>query len=149
MGSQREQSGKPTGSKKLIEKSGEVLLCAVVKLFIGKLSVGRHFLGKLRVGKHYLGKLRVGKNFLGKLNTFCGVLTFLNMSPKVILLLLTSIVSGWCQDVSPAAATGARQPPIYSNEFAVHVPDGPEAAAAIAEKHGFDNIGQVSTLFTG
>ena len=37
-----------------------------------------------------------------------------------------------------------RPSPIYSNQFAVHVPDGPEAAAEIAAKYGFDNYGQVS-----
>lgn len=37
-----------------------------------------------------------------------------------------------------------RSTPIYTNQFAVHVPDGPEAAAEIAAKYGFDNYGQVS-----
>ena len=37
-----------------------------------------------------------------------------------------------------------RPTPIYSNQFAVHVPDGPEAAAEVAAKYGFDNYGQVS-----
>nr|KAF7392146.1 hypothetical protein H0235_017145 [Vespula pensylvanica] len=36
----------------------------------------------------------------------------------------------------------ARPVPIYSNQFAVHVPEGVEAASEIAEKHGFDNHGQ-------
>ncbi|XP_017798088.1 PREDICTED: uncharacterized protein LOC108579149 [Habropoda laboriosa] len=35
-----------------------------------------------------------------------------------------------------------RPTPIYSNQFAVHVPDGPDAAADIAAKYGFDNYGQ-------
>ncbi|CAK9800973.1 hypothetical protein ANTPLA_LOCUS2633 [Anthophora plagiata] len=40
----------------------------------------------------------------------------------------------------------ARPTPIYSNQFAVHVPDGPDAAADIAAKYGFDNYGQVSLI---
>ncbi|XP_046836770.1 furin-like protease 2 isoform X1 [Vespa crabro] len=40
----------------------------------------------------------------------------------------------------------ARPVPIYSNQFAVHVPEGVEAAAEIAEKHGFDNHGQIGSL---
>ncbi|KOC69098.1 hypothetical protein WH47_09657 [Habropoda laboriosa] len=39
-----------------------------------------------------------------------------------------------------------RPTPIYSNQFAVHVPDGPDAAADIAAKYGFDNYGQVSLV---
>lgn len=38
----------------------------------------------------------------------------------------------------------ARETQIYSNEFAVHIPDGKGAADAVAAKHGFDNKGQVS-----
>lgn len=34
--------------------------------------------------------------------------------------------------------------PIYSNQFAVYVPSGREAADEIAQEHGFDNHGQVS-----
>ncbi|XP_047368153.1 furin-like protease 2 isoform X1 [Vespa velutina] len=40
----------------------------------------------------------------------------------------------------------ARPVPIYSNQFAVHVPEGVEAATEIAEKHGFDNHGQIGSL---
>lgn len=32
---------------------------------------------------------------------------------------------------------------IYHNQFAVHVPEGYDAANVIAEKYGFTNIGQV------
>lgn len=32
---------------------------------------------------------------------------------------------------------------VYSNEFAVHIPEGPEVAETIASKHGFINRGQV------
>lgn len=39
-----------------------------------------------------------------------------------------------------------RGKPIYSNEFAVHIPEGAEAADHIAAKHGFVNRGQVSFL---
>lgn len=41
-----------------------------------------------------------------------------------------------------------RPAPIYSNQFAVHVPDGPEAAAEVAAKYAFDNYGQVSARDT-
>lgn len=37
-----------------------------------------------------------------------------------------------------------RNKPVYSNEFAVHIPEGSEAADRIAAKHGFVNRGQVS-----
>ena len=37
-----------------------------------------------------------------------------------------------------------RRLPIYQNEFAVHIPSGPEAADRIAHKYGFENMGQVS-----
>lgn len=37
-----------------------------------------------------------------------------------------------------------RNKPIYSNEFAVHIPEGSEVADVIAAKHGFVNRGQVS-----
>ncbi|OAD62104.1 hypothetical protein WN48_07496 [Eufriesea mexicana] len=36
----------------------------------------------------------------------------------------------------------SRPTPIFTNQFAVHVPDGPDAAAEIAAKYGFDNYGQ-------
>ena len=36
--------------------------------------------------------------------------------------------------------------PIFHNQYAVHIPDGKNAADAIAEKHGFVNIGQVSFI---
>ena len=44
----------------------------------------------------------------------------------------------------PEPGPRPRPTPIYSNQFAVHVPDGPEAAADVAEKHGFEFLGQVS-----
>lgn len=37
-----------------------------------------------------------------------------------------------------------RKEPLYSNEFAVHIPTGKEVADTIASKHGFLNRGQVS-----
>lgn len=40
-----------------------------------------------------------------------------------------------------------RPVPIYSNQFAVYVPSGAEAADEIAQEHGFDNYGQVSAIF--
>lgn len=42
-----------------------------------------------------------------------------------------------------ATYTFARETLIYSNEFAVHIPDGDGAADEIASKHGFVNTGQV------
>ncbi|CAL7948443.1 unnamed protein product [Xylocopa violacea] len=36
-----------------------------------------------------------------------------------------------------------RSTPIFTNQFAVHVPDGADAAAEIADNYGFDNYGQV------
>lgn len=39
-----------------------------------------------------------------------------------------------------------RRPPLYNNEFAVHVPDGEMSANEIASKHGFVNRGQVSDV---
>ncbi|XP_076378788.1 uncharacterized protein LOC143259608 [Megalopta genalis] len=46
--------------------------------------------------------------------------------------------------VKSEPAPRPRPLPIYSNQFAVHVPDGPEAAADIAAKYGFDNHGQLT-----
>lgn len=39
-----------------------------------------------------------------------------------------------------------RPDPIYSNEFALHIPHGDEMANLIASKHGFVNRGQVSYI---
>ena len=39
----------------------------------------------------------------------------------------------------------SRQKPVYTNQFAVHVPGGKEKADALANKHGFVNMGQVSS----
>lgn len=69
------------------------------------------------------------------------------MSLKVIVLLglvAGFIVSIGCHDAATSFKTKSRRSIIWSNQFAVHVPDGADAAAAIADKHGFDNIGQVS-----
>uniref|UniRef100_A0A0C9QJY7 furin n=1 Tax=Fopius arisanus TaxID=64838 RepID=A0A0C9QJY7_9HYME len=72
------------------------------------------------------------------------------MSPKVllglVLVLVFDIVGGMASNVGPAAATRQRRAPVYSNEFAVYIPAGPEAAASIAETLGFDNIGQIGAL---
>lgn len=40
----------------------------------------------------------------------------------------------------------SRQQPVYMNQFAVHIPAGSEAADAVAEKHGFRNMGQIGSL---
>lgn len=62
------------------------------------------------------------------------------------LLLLAAIVKANRElDTSRPAETKIVRPRvIYHNHFAIHVPDGPEAAAAIAGKHEFDIVGQVS-----
>ncbi|XP_075157350.1 furin-like protease 2 isoform X2 [Haematobia irritans] len=36
--------------------------------------------------------------------------------------------------------------PLYTNEFAVHIPAGPEIADIIADKYGFTNMGQIGAL---
>ncbi|XP_044019968.1 furin-like protease 2 isoform X2 [Aphidius gifuensis] len=71
------------------------------------------------------------------------------MSLKVIVLLglvAGFIVSTSCHDAATPFKTKSRRSTIWSNQFAVHVPDGADAAAAIADKHGFDNIGQIGSL---
>jgi hypothetical protein len=40
-----------------------------------------------------------------------------------------------------------REEPLYSNEFAVHIPEGNDVADEIATKHDFVNRGQVSHRF--
>lgn len=45
-----------------------------------------------------------------------------------------------------AFSTQHRSEPIYSNEFAVHIPHGKGEADEIALKHGFVNRGQVSLI---
>lgn len=46
-----------------------------------------------------------------------------------------------------AVLTFAKQTQIYSNEFAVHIPEGDGAADTIASKHGFINKGQVRVQY--
>ncbi|XP_059222311.1 furin-like protease 2 isoform X2 [Stomoxys calcitrans] len=36
--------------------------------------------------------------------------------------------------------------PLYTNEFAVHIPAGPDMADIIADKYGFTNLGQIGAL---
>nr|XP_022910704.1 furin-like protease 2 [Onthophagus taurus] len=43
-------------------------------------------------------------------------------------------------------ATYQRSNPVYTNEFAVHIPEGNDVADEIASKHGFVNRGQVGSL---
>ncbi|XP_074107008.1 furin-like protease 2 isoform X1 [Cotesia typhae] len=64
------------------------------------------------------------------------------------LLLLAAIVKANRElDTSRPAETKIVRPRvIYHNHFAIHVPDGPEAAAAIAGKHEFDIVGQIGAL---
>ncbi|KAL7296421.1 hypothetical protein TKK_0010430 [Trichogramma kaykai] len=40
----------------------------------------------------------------------------------------------------------SRESPIFSNHFAVHIPSGLESASIVAEKYGFDNLGQIGAL---
>uniref|UniRef100_A0A224XI33 furin n=1 Tax=Panstrongylus lignarius TaxID=156445 RepID=A0A224XI33_9HEMI len=44
------------------------------------------------------------------------------------------------------AVASDRPQPIYTNQFAVHVPKGKEYADTIADRHGFINIGQIGSL---
>ncbi|XP_046429629.1 furin-like protease 2 isoform X1 [Neodiprion fabricii] len=67
------------------------------------------------------------------------------MSPTVVFLCLV-ILMAVSANPGPKPRIDNRPPTIYMNHFAVHVPDGPDAASAIAEKHGFDNHGQVGSL---
>lgn len=64
---------------------------------------------------------------------------------KLPFCLVASVVL-WCC-VAIGLAWGARAPPLYNNEFAVHIPDGHGAADGIASKHGFVNRGQVSVKY--
>ena len=56
------------------------------------------------------------------------------LESMIILVLLTCL----------HAAIGRREQPVYSNEFAVHIPEGDVVAETLADKHGFVNRGQVS-----
>lgn len=47
----------------------------------------------------------------------------------------------------PTLASGSERPRVYMNEFAVHIPEGEDAANSVASKHGFINRGQVSHQF--
>lgn len=48
-----------------------------------------------------------------------------------------------CYFVSGVSSQEESNDVIYHNQFAVHVPEGYEAADKIAQKYGFTNIGQV------
>ncbi|XP_012281896.1 furin-like protease 2 [Orussus abietinus] len=70
------------------------------------------------------------------------------MSPRASLAWLAILLVG-CAGTSgtPGTPPRPRRPAvIYSNQFAIHVPEGPQTAAAIAEKHGFDYHGQIGSL---
>lgn len=51
-----------------------------------------------------------------------------------------------CVSVLGVVRSAQHPKPVYSNEFAVHIPEGPEVADTIASKHGFINRGQVRTF---
>ncbi|CAH1402424.1 unnamed protein product [Nezara viridula] len=53
------------------------------------------------------------------------------LTASLFILLSFSSPFGFC-----------KQPLVFTNQFAIHVPAGKEQADAIAEKHGFVNIGQ-------
>lgn len=62
----------------------------------------------------------------------------------VVCALYASV--GVAAATTDAAAPGnhhKRRTVVYSNHFAVHVPDGKEAVNSLADKHGFVNHGQV------
>lgn len=40
----------------------------------------------------------------------------------------------------------AESPKIFMNQYAVHIPGGHNTASAIADTHGFKNMGQVMTM---
>lgn len=52
----------------------------------------------------------------------------------------------WTVILAVAVSGKSRQAPIYSNEFAVHIPEGDAVADVIAARHGFVNRGQVGSL---
>ncbi|KAL6258584.1 hypothetical protein P5V15_010538 [Pogonomyrmex californicus] len=57
---------------------------------------------------------------------------------RVTLLVMCMLLAGARSEPRPRS----RPVPIYSNQFAVYVPSGPETADEIAQEHGFDNHGQ-------
>ncbi|EZA60886.1 hypothetical protein X777_13088 [Ooceraea biroi] len=61
---------------------------------------------------------------------------------RVTLLIVCALLAGVISEPRPRP----RPVPIYSNQFAVYVPSGLEAADEIAQEHGFDNHGQVSAV---
>lgn len=60
-----------------------------------------------------------------------------------VVALLTAIV--W-SNVGAVEGPDSSRGAVYHNQFAVHIPDGALTADEISEKHGFTNLGQVSTL---
>ncbi|XP_060524028.1 furin-like protease 2 [Cylas formicarius] len=62
------------------------------------------------------------------------------VSPLLIVTLVTVL------SLRVICATRSDQDRIYSNEFAVHIPEGEGAANAVADKHGFVNRGQIGSL---
>ncbi|XP_012252633.2 furin-like protease 2 isoform X2 [Athalia rosae] len=67
------------------------------------------------------------------------------MNPTAVFLCL-GILLAVSASPGPKPRTDNRPPIIYMNQFAVHIPDGPEVAAKVADKHGFDNHGQLGSL---
>ncbi|XP_032682398.1 furin-like protease 2 isoform X3 [Odontomachus brunneus] len=61
---------------------------------------------------------------------------------RVTLLVCALLLVGARSEPRPRS----RPVPIYSNQFAVYVPAGQEAADEIAQEHGFDNHGQVRCI---
>ncbi|XP_071645509.1 furin-like protease 2 isoform X1 [Temnothorax longispinosus] len=61
---------------------------------------------------------------------------------RVTLLVVCALLAGARSEPRPRS----RPVPIYSNQFAVYVPSGPETADEIAQEHGFDNHGQIGAL---
>ncbi|XP_066589847.1 furin-like protease 2 isoform X2 [Prorops nasuta] len=69
-----------------------------------------------------------------------------DMILKVSLVWWLLLMIGAPVNSEPEARPRARPVPIYSNQFAIHVPEGEDAAADIAGKHGFDFHGQIGSL---
>lgn len=57
------------------------------------------------------------------------------LTASLLILLSFSSPFGYC-----------KTPLVFTNQFAIHVPAGKDQADAIAEKHGFVNIGQIGSL---
>jgi len=86
------------------------------------------------------GVPRVGREVSGRgLRHSRGRSRFLELRslPAVILASILILVT-WTALLTPAQAQN-----VFSNQFALHIPDGDERAAEVAAKYGYTNLGQV------